>query len=281
MVLLLYTWGNKLIKKQFMGIKPCPQCGNITEQYLERKFFTMGVFYIPLVWIPTKRYYVCENCKSGTELDKAKFRELKKQYKDMPKKDKVITAFKELEAIAPSLTEAERETGAVYEKITRNVKFSDAEAPFIREMIENYFGYAAAIAAKAQADSLNAQAESENVDTAAGEDPAVAAGSSAAEDPLKTVPAPGTQTVYDPAQTAGGQNAVTAEQLPVRKKKWGWLVAGVVQTFVMLFGLLMLFVGLGDTIFSEDIVSAIFWIVFFGIIPIGLTVLFYYLYAKS
>lgn len=95
MAMIVYGWGDVIKNKQCMGYRYCDGCGNFQLYYLAKKVFRIHISYIP-IFMKTKGYYICCNtCKTGWEISKQEFRQLKNDFKPM-KKSMAKKCYKEI-----------------------------------------------------------------------------------------------------------------------------------------------------------------------------------------
>lgn len=91
--MILYGWGTKIIKMQFIGKYFCLDCGGFTDYHVVREVFRITIFFIPVFW-HTKHYYImCDSCQKGNEITKEYAERLFKEFANMyspAKLDKII-----------------------------------------------------------------------------------------------------------------------------------------------------------------------------------------------
>ena len=100
--MIYYGWGDVIRNKQFMGYQFCDSCCGFQQFYLSKIVFRVHISYIPIFW-KTKGYCICcKSCKRGRTLTKQEFRDLKAEYRQMPK-SAAKKCFKELCSMCDAL----------------------------------------------------------------------------------------------------------------------------------------------------------------------------------
>ncbi len=76
-MMILYSWGTKVKKSTYLGLRPCANCDGYTHYYLFRQVRYFSIFYIPIIQF-TKSYFIgCSSCMRGTQIDKTVPRNIK------------------------------------------------------------------------------------------------------------------------------------------------------------------------------------------------------------
>ena len=282
----IVVWGYKtgLSNKKFLGIKPCSNCGKFSEHYLAKSFFRINLFwFIPIFGVPTGKYLRCGNCDGVRKLTRAEWKELKESVRYMPKKKDYLKAYEELKALVIASEPDDLTTDIIYNRLLGKLDFTD-EGGHIRELVDVYLKNsrnAAAIAAKNDAPAVQSAAPAE------GETPTLtaetgvtrelpAADTTAAVQTAAPTYAATADTTAAPTYAAAAETAV-----PKKASKWRllWLIPAILLLPVALFLLAAVIMTLTDP--TVDIVSMVIIAVLFGVIPIGLDVLFFVLALKK
>lgn len=274
---LLYTYGHKVVPKKLLSIGTCPQCGQYTEQYLSRSSFRIGLFYVPLIFIPTGHYINCASCEAGTKISLSEYRRLKKENPDMPSVRYMSRAFAIIRELVDAAAPEDRTVENIYSLLEKKLRIEKGEQ-HIRQVIADYLAYLSSIAAAQTAAAVPAA-----------EGTAAAKAAPAGEVLLQEFPEGQTPAVpagYVPPVLKEVPNVYAGYTQSVKKPlspKILWLLPAILMTLVAL-----VFIIACISVFSEPLSSSgtdaffevmgriIASLIFVGI-PTGLSVLFYWL----
>ena len=65
----IFGWGKNSKEVGYIGIHHCPFCSNYSHFTVQEVANNVKVYFIPIAKFNKKRYFVCQKCQNGWELD--------------------------------------------------------------------------------------------------------------------------------------------------------------------------------------------------------------------
>ena len=77
---IIYGTKHSIWTDIWCGVGTCPQCGQTTDFHLKILKFIFTLFYIPITFVPSKRYMVCDCCEAAVLLPKEEYKRVKRDW---------------------------------------------------------------------------------------------------------------------------------------------------------------------------------------------------------